>query len=264
LGLHCFNPAHHMPLVEVIYREATPPDVVATGLRLARALGKTPVLVRNREGFVVNRLFVPYLQEAFALVEEGVEPSVIDQAMVDFGMAMGPLAVSDLAGLDVLLWAQQVLGRAFPRHGGLSTIVERLLARGDLGQKTGAGVYRYEKGDPTPRPSAAAEEIIRSVRAEKGAVPSSLPTHEEIVERLVLRMVCEALYLVEERVVQRESDVDVATVLGTGFPDFRGGPIHYARAQGLDRVAAELENLARRFGPRYALPSSTVKSLGAE
>jgi 3-hydroxyacyl-CoA dehydrogenase len=251
LGLHFFNPAHHMPLVEVIRRDATPAEVVATGLRLVRTLGKTPVLVRNREGFVVNRLFIPYLQEAFALLEEGAAPAAIDQAMVEFGMPMGPLTVSDLAGLDVLVWAQQVLARAFARHGKLSPIVERLLARGDLGQKAGAGVYAYEKGDPTPRPSAAAEEIVAAVRAEK-AVDTPSPSPEEIRERLVLRMVCEAFYLVEEGVVERESDVDVATVLGTGFPEFRGGPIRYARDRGLERVTAELENLARRLGPRFA------------
>lgn len=258
LGLHFFNPAHHMPLVEVIHRESTPADLVATGLGLVRALGKTPVLVRNREGFIVNRVFVPYLQEAFALVEEGTEPAVIDQAMVEFGMPMGPLAVSDLAGLDVLLWAQQVLAQAFPRHGPLSPIVARLVERGDRGQKTGAGLYRYEKGDPTPRPSPAADEIVAAARTER---PAAVPTtNDEIVRRLVLRMVCEAFYLVEERVVQRESDVDLAMVLGTGFPEFRGGPIHFARALGLDRVVAELENLAGRLGPRYAPAPATFET----
>jgi 3-hydroxyacyl-CoA dehydrogenase len=255
LGLHFFNPAHHMPLVEVIHCQATPPEVVATGLRLVRTLGKTPVLVRNREGFIVNRLFVPYLQEAFALLEEGAEPAAIDQAMVDFGMPMGPLAVSDLAGLDVVLWAQQVLGRAFARHGALSPIVDRLLQRGHLGQKAGEGVFRYEKGDPTPRPSPTAEEIIVTARAQRGNGHGGLTpglTADEIQQRLVLRMVCEAFYVVEEGLVERESDVDVATVLGTGFPEFRGGPIRYARTLGLDRVNAELENLAGRLGPRFA------------
>jgi 3-hydroxyacyl-CoA dehydrogenase len=253
LGLHFFNPAHHMPLVEVIRREATPADVVATGLRLVRTLGKTPVLVRNREGFVVNRLFIPYLQEAFALLEEGAAPADIDRAMVEFGMPMGPLAVSDLAGLDVLAWAQQVLAQAFARHGKLSPIVARLLDRGDLGQKTGAGVYAYERGDPTPLPSAAADEIVAAVREERDTASGAAAfSADEICTRLVLRMVCEAFYVVAEGVVERESDVDVATVLGTGFPEFRGGPIRYARDRGLDRVNAELENLARRLGPRFA------------
>ena len=282
LGLHFFNPAHHMPLVEVIRREATPPEVVATGLRLVRTLGKTAVLVRNREGFVVNRLFIPCLQEAFSLLEEGAEPAAIDQAMVDFGMPMGPLAVSDVVGLDILSRAQKVLAQAFPRHGELSPIVDRLIQRGDLGQKTGAGVYRYDRGDPTPRPSAAAGEIIAAVRGQRastgkmpvppsqvgaggtGVSPVSPPAQEEITQRLVLRMVCEAFYLVAEGVVERESDVDVATVLSTGFPEFRGGPIHYARAAGLDRTAKELENLALRLGPRYAPCRLFIESQGAD
>jgi 3-hydroxyacyl-CoA dehydrogenase len=283
LGLHFFNPAHHMPLVEVIHREATAAELVATGLGLVRALGKTPVLVRNREGFVVNRVFVPYLQEAFALVEEGADPATVDQALVEFGMPMGPLAVSDLAGLDVLLWAQQVLARAFPRHGPLSPIVERLVQRGDRGQKTGAGLYRYEKGDPTPRPSAAADEIVAAVRAgrceslaekpyqsfspltpgpspARGEGSNETACKEEITQRLVLRMVSEAFYLIEERVVQRESDIDVAMILGTGFPEFRGGPIHYARTLGVDRVVAELNTLAARLGPRFAPSPATIET----
>lgn len=261
LGLHFFNPAHHMPLVEVIRRDQTPPGVVAAGLGLVRRLGKTPVLVRNREGFVVNRLFMPYLHEAFLLLAEGVEPAAIDRAMVEFGMPMGPLAVSDLTGLDIVCHAQKVLAAAFAHHADPSPIVTRLVDRGDLGQKTGAGVYRYERGDRTPRANPAAAEIVAAAGARPGHAGLR---REEVVQRLVLRMVCEALDLVAEGVVQRESDADVATVLGIGFPDFRGGPICYARTLGLDHVRAELENFADRFGPRYRPGRFPVEIQGAD
>ncbi|MBM4020206.1 MAG: 3-hydroxyacyl-CoA dehydrogenase [Planctomycetes bacterium] len=251
IGMHFFNPAHHMPLVEVIRREAAPPGVVATALKFARAIRKTPVLVRNREGFLVNRLFIPYLKEAFRLLEEGAEPPAIDKAMVEFGFPMGPLALADMAGLDVLAMTDGVLSAAFPAHGPLSKIAARLVERGRLGQKTGAGVYQYEKGDHTPRPSAETAEIIAQVRQEEGRTPRRMED-DEISRRLVMRMVAEALRVMQEGIAERESDLDVAMVLGTGFPDFRGGVMKYARDLGLAGVRADLERLAAECGARYA------------
>jgi len=251
IGLHFFNPAHRMPLVEVIRRDATPADVVATAMRFARALGKTPVLVRSREGFLVNRLFVPYLKEAFRLLEEGAEAPAIDAAMVEFGFPMGPLALIDMAGLDILVLTDGVLSAAFPRHGPLAQTAARLVERGHLGQKSGSGVYRYQKGDHTPLPSPAAEAVVAEVRREDGRTPRGVGD-DEIVRRLVLRMVNEAFYVMEEGLAQRESDVDVATVLGLGFPDFRGGVLKYARDLGLGTVRADLDTLAGRLGARYA------------
>ena len=123
-------------------------------------MGKTPVVVGNREGFLVSRLFVPYLKEAFWLLEDGAEPAAIDRAMTAFGFAMGPLVLIDMSGLDILVFTDAVLRRAFSRHGPLSPIALRLVDEGHLGQKTGSGVYRYEQGDHTPRPSETAARII--------------------------------------------------------------------------------------------------------
>lgn len=245
IGMHFFNPAHVMPLVEVIRKEATPRHVVAAALELARRLRKTPILTRNREGFVVNRIFVPYLKEAFWLLEEGVAPQAIDAAMVDFGFPMGPLTLSDMAGLDILAATDAVLCRAFPHHGGPAAVVMQLVAQGRLGQKTSGGVYDYAPGDHTPRPRAD-----RHGGREIGA--------GQIVQRLVMRLVTEAFRVLEEGIAQRESDIDVAMVLGTGFPDFRGGVLKYARDLGIPAVKAQLEELARRLGPRFA-PSSLVR-----
>jgi 3-hydroxyacyl-CoA dehydrogenase len=251
IGLHFFNPAQRMPLVEVIHRTATPPAITATAMRFAKAIRKTPVLVRNREGFVVNRLFVPYVKEAFWLLEEGADARAIDRAMVEFGFPMGPFVLIDMAGLDILAMSDRVLRRAFPRHGPLPSIAAKLVEGGHLGQKSGSGVYRYAKGDRHPQDSDATGQIIRDVRAEKGITAREM-TGDELTERLVLRMVHEAFCLLEEGVAQRQSDVDAATVLGLGFPDFRGGVLKYAHDLGLASVQARIEQLAARLGERYS------------
>ena len=247
VGMHFFNPAHRMPLVEIIRRGGTSPRVLSGALDMAKRLGKTPVVVANREGFLVNRLFVPYLQEAFFLLEEGAEPAEIDAAAVEFGFPMGPLVLIDMAGLDILVHAQRVLASAFPRHGPLSAIATRLVERGHLGQKTGSGVYRYQPGSRTPQPSEATAGMVAEVRRAARRIDRS-----EIVERLVLRMVNEAFFVLQEGIARCESDLDVAMVLGTGFPDFRGGVHKYAIDRGLGGVRAKLEELAERWGERFS------------
>lgn len=251
IGMHFFNPAQRMPLVEIIRREATSPSVIAAALKFAKTLRKTPVLVENREGFLVNRIFIPYLKEAFWLLEDGADPPAVDAAMVRFGFAMGPLVLIDMAGLDILVHTDTVLSRAFPRHGPLSQIAVRLVEQGHLGQKTAAGVYKYEKGDYAPLYSPAAERIITKVRQEGGR-PQGEIGPDEITRRLVLRMVNEAFYVMQERIAQREADLDAAMVLGTGFPDFRGGVLKYARDLGLGRVVRQLDELAQRCGERFS------------
>ncbi|HID24802.1 MAG TPA: 3-hydroxyacyl-CoA dehydrogenase, partial [Planctomycetaceae bacterium] len=258
-GLHFFNPAHRMPLVEVIHREATTPKALATALALVRRLRKTPVLVKNREGFLVNRVFIPYLKEAFWLLEEGADPRTIDRAAVDFGFPMGPLALIDMAGLDILKATDRVLRRAFPWHRPECVLVERLVEAGHLGQKTGAGVYKYQPGDYTPQDHAAMADLLRDVR-QKGQRAARPIDSGEITDRLVLRMVAEAFRVLEDAVVQRESDMDVAMVLGVGFPDFRGGLVRYARDRGLDRIVDRLKTLAERYGERFA-PNKLLRQL---
>jgi 3-hydroxyacyl-CoA dehydrogenase len=250
VGMHFFHPAQRMPLVEIVRREATPPGVVGRAVRLAKAIGKTPVVVRNREGFVVSRLFVPYLKEAFLLLEEGAEPATIDRVMVDFGFAMGPFQLIDMSGLDILEKTAAVLCGAFPRHDRLSPIAVRLVKAGQLGQKTGSGVYRYEVGDHAPRPSNLAAEIIAAVRGQRGGEPGGA-SDNEIVRRLMLCMVAEAFRVLEEGVVECEADIDVAMVLGTGLPDFRGGVLKYACDLGLDCVLGQLEQLTEKCGRRF-------------
>ena len=253
-GLHFFNPAHAMPLVEVIRHSAAAPETVATALRFAKVIRKTPVLVRNREGFIVNRIFLPYVKEAFWLLEEGAEPEAIDAAMTAFGYPMGPLTLMDMAGNDIFVHADAVLCKAFPQHGPTPAVVAELVRRKMSGQKSSAGVYLYAKGDHQRRPNPVTQEIIAAVRQRTGK-PARAISAEEITQRLVLRMVAEAFRVLEEGIVQRASDVDAAMVLGTGFPDWRGGVLKYARDLGMAGVRRQLEDLAGRFGERFALPA---------
>jgi 3-hydroxyacyl-CoA dehydrogenase len=250
VGLHFFHPAQQMPLVEVVRRRTTPAEVVATALGLCKAIGKTPVLVENHEGFVVSRLFIPYLVEAFWLLEEGVGPARIDRAMVDFGFAMGPFQLIDMSGLDILVKTHAIMQRAFPHFGDLPPMARRLVEGGHLGQKTGAGVYRYEPGDHTPHPHQLTEQAVARARGERGLAAGI--ECEQVVSRLMLRMVTEAFRLVEERIVGHAADIDVAMVLGTGLADFRGGVLRYANDLGLDRVLGELRRLTEQCGLRYA------------
>jgi len=250
IGLHFFNPAHAMPLVEVIRREKTEPGVIATAMKLVKDIRKTPVLVKNRAGFVVNRLFIPYFKEAFQLLEDGAQPRAIDAAMVDFGFAMGPLTLIDMAGIDILALTDKQMCNAFSHHLPLSQIAMSLVERGCLGQKTDAGVYKYQKGDYTPQDSDLTRSIIAGVQKESGKTARDIDA-DEIADRLILRMVAEAFYVVEEQIAQRESDIDVAMVLGTGFPDFRGGVLKYAHDLGIGEVIRRLESLAERFGERF-------------
>lgn len=254
VGMHFFNPAQRMPLVEVIRHSAAAPEAIAATIALARGIRKTPVLCNNREGFIVNRLFIPYLKEAFYLLEDGAEPEAIDAAMVGFGFPMGPLTLIDMAGIDILVATDRVMRQVFPRHGDLSAIATRLVEGGHLGQKAGAGVYKYEKGAYTPRSNEDTRRLIAEMRSGLNRMPRKVE-NDEIGERLVLRMVAEASYVLDEGVARCESDLDVATVLGIGFPDFRGGVMRHARDLGLDAVRRRLADLAARFGERFQPPT---------
>ena len=251
VGIHFFNPAHRMPLVEVIRRDGASDGAVATALAFVKGIRKRPVLVRDRVGFLVNRLFVPYVKEAFLLLEEGAAASDIDAAMVEFGFPMGPLTVIDLAGLDILAFTDRVMTDAFPAHGSLSPVARRLVDSGHLGQKTGAGVYRYGESEYTRHRSAETGRIIAEVQREAGRARREIG-REEIIQRLVLRMVAEAFRVLEEGIALRESDIDAAMVMGIGFPDFRGGVLRHARGLGLANVLGQLEGLTARFGERFA------------
>jgi 3-hydroxyacyl-CoA dehydrogenase len=243
LGLHFFSPAHVMRLLEIVRGRATSLEVLATGLRFGKALGKVAVVSGVCDGFIGNRMLDAYIRQAWWLVEEGATPWQIDQAMEEFGMAMGPFRVGDLVGHDVSQAIRQ--HRRAERPGYLcSTLPDRLCDLGRLGQKTGGGWYDYPEGPRRPVPSAEVEEIVAAHRTEIGVAPRRIDDGE-IVDRLVYALVNEGARILDEGIAARASDIDVVYLTGYGFPRARGGPMFHAEQVGLDRVLRRIEEFAR-------------------
>ncbi len=259
VGMHFFNPAHHMPLVEVVRRAGSDPEAVASVLQLAKEMKKTAILVNNSVGFVVNRLFIPYCIEAYRLIEEGARPSDIDSAMTSFGFPMGPLTLIDMTGIDILAITNLRMCAAYPWHLPFPAIGETLLREGCLGQKSGCGIYRYDTGKGSPAENVRVSEIAGAVRNVSGIAARTIG-RGEITERLVMRLAAEALRLAHEKNAPGEQEIDVAMVLGAGFPDYRGGPLRYVRDIGPLEALARLERLADSFGERYR-PGQYIQSI---
>jgi 3-hydroxyacyl-CoA dehydrogenase/enoyl-CoA hydratase/3-hydroxybutyryl-CoA epimerase/3-hydroxyacyl-CoA dehydrogenase/enoyl-CoA hydratase/3-hydroxybutyryl-CoA epimerase/enoyl-CoA isomerase len=252
-GLHFFNPVDRMPLVEVIRGEKTDDETVATLVALAKQIGKTPIVVKDGPGFLVNRILFPYLDEALHLLEEGADARVIDKAATAFGMPMGPITLYDVVGLDTALFAGRVMQAAFPDRSRLSRLLEDLVASGRLGQKSGAGFYRYPKG-PRGENDPALAPILAKHRSNVRSIDGT-----EITERLFLPMLTEATRVLEEGLVRDPSDIEMGLIMGIGFPAHRGGILHWADELGANRV---LELLAKYqpHGGGFA-PTDTLMGL---
>jgi 3-hydroxyacyl-CoA dehydrogenase len=221
IGTHFFSPANVMRLVEIVRGKSTEKPVIATAMALAKTLKKVGVVVRNSFGFVGNRMLFPYMHEAQFLIEEGATPEQVDRALTDFGMAMGPLAMADMSGIDVFWRIQQEVPAV--AAGG----IDKLYAAGRLGQKTGAGFYRYDENrKPLPDP-----EVLALLRKRKREI-----TDEEIVERCIYALINEGAKVLEEGIAARASDIDVIYMTGYGFPAYRGGPMFYADTVGLKKI----------------------------
>jgi 3-hydroxyacyl-CoA dehydrogenase/enoyl-CoA hydratase/3-hydroxybutyryl-CoA epimerase/enoyl-CoA isomerase len=246
-GLHFFNPVDRMQLVEVIRGEKTSDQTVVTLVAHAKRLGKSPIVVRDCPGFLVNRILFPYMNEALALLEEGAEPRAIDKAATDFGMPMGPITLHDVVGLDTALYAGQVVNRAFADRAKQTRLLGELVKAGRLGQKSGAGFYSYAKGSRGVDDPAFAP-LLEKVRSGKTrAIPQ-----EDITDRLFLAMLVEASLALAEGIVRDPSDVDLGLILGIGFPAWRGGLLRWADSEGLDKIAQRLAKytpLGKRFQP---------------
>lgn len=262
IGLHFFSPANVMRLLEVVRGSATNDVVIAKCMAMAQKIGKIPVLVGVCEGFVGNRMLTGYWREAWFMLEEGALPEQIDAAMKRFGMAMGPLTMADLAGLDINWATRKRLLQNWPHGIRYPGVADRICEAGRYGQKTGAGYYRYEQGSRTPLPDPAAQAIIEAAGAEAGFSRRSF-TEEEIVERCVLALVNEGARIVDEGIARKASDVDVVYVHGYGFPASRGGPMHYAQALGLDHVLDRIKTLRVTHGDHWA-PASLLERLVQE
>jgi 3-hydroxyacyl-CoA dehydrogenase len=261
IGTHFFSPANVMRLLEIVRGKASSKEVVATCMQLSKALGKVGVLVGNCRGFVGNRMFGPYRREAQFLVEEGASVEAVDQALSDFGMAMGPLATGDLAGLDVG-WRIRKEYRHLEAAGIRQPFVEdRLCELGRYGQKTGAGWYKYDD-QRRAAPDPAVGELIRKWVEETGTVQRQIST-AEITDRCLYALVNEGVRILEEGFALRASDIDIIYINGYGFPAHRGGPMWYADAVGLKRVYDRICQFHRLHGEIWQ-PAPLLKQLAEQ
>ncbi len=244
IGLHFFSPAHVMRLLEIVRGKATSKEVIATAMALAKTLRKVGVLVGNCWGFVGNRMMLPYMREAQFLVEEGATPQQVDQALYEWGMAMGIFAVDDMGGIDVQWRVRQEHKEAPGFRQPL--VLDKLYHMGRLGQKTGAGWYRYDenrKAIPDPEIAALIEQTAR-----EAGIPRRSIGAEEIIERCIYVMINEGARILEEGHALRASDIDTVYLAGYGFPAYRGGPMWFADTVGLANVYQRIEEFHRQLG----------------
>ena len=252
VGMHFFNPVDKMPLVEVIRGEKSSDVAMVTVASFARKMGKTVVYCNDGPGFVVNRILGPYMNESGFLLEEGNTIESLDKAMIDFGMPMGPMALLDEVGIDVAAKVAGILTEAFGARMQKSTVVEKLYADGRHGKKNGRGLYLYQGGKRQgPDPSVYKVLGIRSPHPADA---------KEAVERMILSMVNEASLILEEKIVASAGELDLAMIMGTGFPPFRGGLLRYADALGVPYILARLDELSTRHGSRFA-PNEPLRRL---
>jgi 3-hydroxyacyl-CoA dehydrogenase len=255
IGTHFFSPANVMRLLEVVRGAKTGKSVVATAMAVGRRIAKIPVCVGVCYGFVGNRMLHQRGREAEKLILEGALPHEVDKVLVDFGFPMGPFAMGDLAGLDVG-W------RIRKGKGVKSPVADRICEMGRFGQKTGAGYFRYEPGDRTPRPDMEVEKIIVEVSSEMGITRRKI-SEEEILARLLYPMVNEGAKILEEKIAIRASDIDVIWVYGYGWPVYRGGPMFWADHVGLKVIHERLSDWQRQQGDVWK-PAALLGRLAAE
>lgn len=264
LGLHFFSPANVMKLLEVVRGEHTAKDVLATVMALAKKIKKTAVVSGVCDGFIGNRMIEQYSRQAGFLLDEGCTPQQVDRAVEQFGFAMGPFRMGDLAGNDIG-WAIRKRRYVEKPHLRYSASADRLCELGRFGQKTGAGWYDYQPGKREAISSPVVEAMLAKHREAIGATPRGI-SDEEIVHRLVFALVNEAAHLLEEGIAQRASDVDMVYLTGYGFPLWRGGPMCYADTVGLFNVVQAMQRFARNPADDAAFwePAPLIKRLLAE
>ena len=263
IGLHFFSPANVMPLLEVIRGQASSATAIRTSMELAKILRKTPVLARVCYGFIGNRMMEGYAREAQRLLLEGATPRRVDSILEGFGMAMGILAVFDMAGIDVGVNVHKSNAAMYPPDPTYYQADIAMYSAGRLGQKTGKGYYRYEKGDRTRHDDPEALALLKAKAAELGVEPRA-HTDAEILERCLYPLLNEGLRILDEGIAQRAGDVDVVWGSGYGFPRYRGGPMFYADAMGLPVLLAGMEKYRALFGPMHWEPAPLLVKLVRE
>ena len=262
LGLHFFSPANVMKLLEVVRAKKTGKDVLATAMKLSKAIKKVGVVAGVCDGFIGNRMLHGYFREAGFLLEEGALPQQVDKAIEALGFAMGPFRVGDLAGLDVGWYIRKRQAATRPAHLRYSKVADQVCELGRFGQKNGAGWYRYEAGNRNPIPDPVVEDLIVKASKEAGIQRRQI-TDQEIVERCIYALVNEGAEILEEGIALRASDIDIVYIYGYGFPRFRGGPMFYADTVGLDKVLESVKRFHAAHG-EFWKPAPLLEKLAAE
>lgn len=257
-GIHFFNPVRKMPLVEVIRGPKTNDATIATAVAFAKAIGKSPIVVEDGPGFLVNRLLLPYMNEALELMLDGVEIKAIESAAKGFGMPMGPITLYDVVGLDTAYYAGQVMHEAFPDRIGDSPLLAAMVKAGRLGQKAGVGFFAYKdkkegRGTPDPKLADVLKPLVRG-QTKLG--------EQQIVERLFLPMVLEATRILAEHKVRDPRDVDLGLIYGIGFPPFKGGLLFWGDTLGAGKIIEMLKPY-ESLGPRYQ-PTPMLKEMAKD
>ncbi|MCI0332290.1 MAG: 3-hydroxyacyl-CoA dehydrogenase NAD-binding domain-containing protein [Planctomycetes bacterium] len=255
-GLHFFNPVRQMPLVEVIRGKRTSDETIATAAAYARALGKSPIVMNDGPGFLVNRLLLPYMNEAALMLCEGADLQKIEKAAKSFGMPMGPFTLYDVVGLDVAVHAGRTMAEAFPDRVVPAQIVRQLVDRGRLGQKAGKGFFDYGPAKAGKPPRGADSEEVAKLIDQCRAGGAQKFSSEQITDRLFLPMLVEATRVLEDRIVSDVRDVDLGLILGIGFPPFLGGLFFWADQTGAAKIVEKLKQyspLGKRYKPTAML-----------
>jgi 3-hydroxyacyl-CoA dehydrogenase/enoyl-CoA hydratase/3-hydroxybutyryl-CoA epimerase len=254
LGLHFFNPVHRMQLVEIVAARQTSPEVLQRALSFVQQIGKLPVVVKDSPGFLVNRILMPYLIEAGNLFESGASVEDLDEAMLDFGMPMGPMRLLDEVGIDVALHVAQTIAANYGDRMHVPQLLSKMATAGLLGKKSGRGFYFHAKGkEPAPNPAALALLSRITHHASRAS---------DLQERMTLLMVNEAARCLEEEIVPDPADVDFAMIMGTGFAPFRGGPLRYADSVGATHIVAAMNRLVDSGATHFA-PCALLRELAA-
>jgi len=262
IGTHFFSPANVMKLLEIVRGEKTAKDVLATTLALAKKIRKTGVVSGVCDGFIGNRMVEQYIRQAGFLLEEGCLPEQVDKAAEQFGFAMGPFRMSDLAGNDIGWYIRKRRYIEKPEVT-YSKVADLLCEKGRFGQKTSAGWYDYKAGDRKAHPSEEVNQMIIAHSASLGMTRRKI-TEQEIVERLVYALVNEGALILEEGIAMRASDIDMVYLTGYGFPLFRGGPMFYADTVGLPNVLMSIRKYAKGSHPEAWKPAPLLEKLAGE
>ena len=259
IGHHYFSPANVMRVIEIVRGKQSSDTVIATSMALSKKLNKVGILVGNCRGFVGNRMFHCYQREAQFLLEEGAKVEEVDAALYEYGMAMGPMAVGDLAGLDVGWRIRKEYKHLEPPGVRQPLVADQICEQGRYGQKTGAGWYKYEPGSRTPIPDPAVQKIIEESAAKAGIKRRTI-SKDEILERTLYALVNEGATILAEGIALRAVDIDMLYILGYGYPAFRGGPMWYADTVGLKKVYDKVCEFEKQHGSLWA-PSPLLKEL---